>query len=119
MSQGDKPPIQVFKAGDEVWSESWRGSDEAEGPGREYTVAASPDEKFSTGWWERDEQSRPFTRPYHEVAIILAGEVELTLDDGSVLRAGPGDVIDTPKGCSGYWKNLSPVRKFWAIYEHE
>ena len=51
------------------------------------------------------------------LAIVLDGEVEITLDDGTVLRAGPGDVIDTPKGSGGHWKNLSPVRKFWAIYE--
>jgi len=51
------------------------------------------------------------------LAIVLEGEVEITLGDGTVLRAGPGDVIDTPKGSGGYWKNLSPVRTFWAIYE--
>ena len=119
MSNDTKPPIRVFTPGDEVWSESWHGPDEQEAPGRDFTAAESPDQKFSAGWWERDEQSRHFVRAYHEVAIVLEGEVELTLDDGTVLRAGPGDVIDTPKGSGGYWKNLSPVRKFWAIYEED
>ena len=58
-------------------------------------------------------------RAFREVAIILEGEVEITLDDGTVLHVGPGDIIDTPKGSAGYWNNLSPVRKFWAIYEHD
>jgi uncharacterized cupin superfamily protein len=109
----------VIAPGDAVWEEAFHGPDETEAPGREATVAVSPDEKFSTGWWERDDQSRPFVRAFHEVAIILEGEVEITLDDGTVLHAGPGDILDTPKGCSGHWKNLSPVRKFWAIYEHD
>jgi uncharacterized cupin superfamily protein len=119
MSNDAKPPIRVFTPGDEVWNESWHGPDEKEAPGHDFTAAESPDQKFSAGWWERDDQRRPFVRDYHEVAIILEGEVELTLDDGTVLRAGPGDVIDTPKGSSGYWKNVGPVRKFWAIYEHD
>jgi uncharacterized cupin superfamily protein len=119
MSNDSKPPIRVFKPGHETWSEAWHGRDEKEAPGRESTVAESPDAKFSAGWWERDDQSRHFTRAYHEVAIILEGEVELTLGDGTVLRAGPGDIVDTPKGSSGYWQNLGPVRKFWAIYEHD
>jgi uncharacterized cupin superfamily protein len=58
-------------------------------------------------------------RPCHEVVIIPEGEVEVTLDDGTVLHAGPGDVIDTPRGSGGYWKNLTPVQTSWAIYEHD
>ena len=46
-------------------------------------------------------------RGYREVAIVLEGEVEITLEDGRMLRAGPGDVIDTPKGSSGCWKDLN------------
>jgi len=118
MNASEKPPIRVVTAADAVWSEAFHGPQEAAAPGREFTAALSPDEKFSAGWWERDEQRRPFVRAFHEVAIILEGEVEITLDDGASLRAGPGDIIDAPKGSGGYWKNLSPVRKFWAIYEH-
>ena len=119
MSASETPTVRVVTAADAVWSEAFHGPEEVEASGRESTAAASPDEKFSAGWWERDEQSRPFVRAFHEVAIILKGEVEITLDDGTVLHAGPGDVLDTPKGSAGYWKNLSPVRKFWAIYEHD
>lgn len=119
MRDSENLPIRVVTAADTVWDEAFHGPDEAEAPGREFTAAVSPDEKFSAGWWERDEQRRPFVRAFHEVAIILAGEVEITLDDGTVLHACPGDIIDTPKGSGGYWRNLSPVRKFWAIYEHD
>ena len=48
---------------------------------------------------------------------IIAGEVEVTIEDGTVIHAGPGDIMVTPKGSKGYWKNLSPVRKFWAVFE--
>jgi hypothetical protein len=56
-------------------------------------------------------------RGYREVAIVLEGEVEITLEDGWMLRAGPGDVIDTPKGSSGYWKDLNVSRgcgRWWS-----
>jgi uncharacterized cupin superfamily protein len=66
--------------------------------------------------WERGAQdtAEDFVREYHETAYILEGEVEI-VTDGGVVRAGPGDVLVTPKGSGGTWRNLSPVRKFWAI----
>ena len=109
------PAVSVVAKGDVVWSEAFRGPDEAEAPGGEFTafVAGS----FSTGFWQRDEQVRRFERPYHEIAYIIEGEVEVTMDDGQMVHAGPGDILITPKGSSGHWRNLSPVKKFWAIFE--
>jgi ethanolamine utilization protein EutQ (cupin superfamily) len=46
------------------------------------------------------------------VAIALEGEVETTLEDGRVLRVGPGYVIDTPKGSSDYRKDLTVSRGY-------
>jgi uncharacterized cupin superfamily protein len=80
-------------------------------------AARSVDEKFSFGLWRRDRQSRYFERPYHEIAYIIEGQVEITDDDGELLIAGPGDILVTPQGSKGYWKNLSPVKKVWGIYE--
>jgi uncharacterized cupin superfamily protein len=65
----------------------------------------------------RDVQRRYFERPYHEVAYIIEGKVEVTEDDGTVIVAGPGDILVTPLGSKGFWKNLSPVKKVWGIYE--
>jgi hypothetical protein len=31
--------------------------------------------------------------------------------------AGAGDIVVTPQGSIGNWKNLTPVKKVWAIYE--
>ena len=77
----------------------------------------SVDDKFSFGLWRRDVQRRHFERPYHEVAYIIEGQVEVTDDEGDVHVAGPGDILITPKGSKGYWKNLTPVKKVWGIYE--
>jgi uncharacterized cupin superfamily protein len=107
--------IRVIKPGDVVWSEASRSPEETDPPGSEFTAfEAGP---FSTGFWRRDVQRRPFERPYHEIAYIIEGEVEVTCDDGQVLKAGPGDILITPKGSKGQWRNLSPVKKFWAIFE--
>lgn len=107
--------ISIVRSGEAVWEESARSPEETDPPGRECTAFEVAG--FSAGLWERDLQRRPFVRTHHEVALIVEGEVEVTLDDGRVLRAGPGDVLVTPKGSKGYWKSLSPVRKFWAILE--
>jgi hypothetical protein len=55
--------------------------------------------------------------PYHEIALILEGEVEVTAEDGTVHGAGPGDVLITPNGTKATWKALSPVRKLWVVYK--
>jgi len=99
------------------WEEAMAGADEIDPPGQEFTAATSDDDKFSFGLWRRETQNRRFERPYHEIAFILEGEVEITDDDGSVHVAGAGDIVVTPQGSIGYWKNLTPVKKVWAIYE--
>lgn len=117
MTSDTTPQVRVIRLADVRWSEAARNPEETDPPGGEFTAAASPDQKFSVGYWQRDVQRRHFVRPYHEVALILEGEVEVELEDGTVLRAGPGDILDTPKGSSGFWRSLSPARKLWAIYE--
>lgn len=109
--------IRVIRADEMSWEEAMTGPEETDPPGEECSAAVSMDDKFSFGLWRRDVQQRHFERPYHEVAYIVEGEVEVTDDDGNVLVAGPGDVLITPKGSKGYWKNLSPVKKVWGIYE--
>ena len=109
--------IRVIKADEVIWEEALASSEETDPPGEEFTAAMSADDKFSFGLWRRDVQQRHFERPYHEVAYIIEGEVEITDDDGEVHVAGPGDILITPKGSKGHWKNLTPVKKVWGIYE--
>jgi uncharacterized cupin superfamily protein len=109
--------IRVIKPDEVTWDEAMVNPGEQDLPGKELTAAMSADDKFSFGLWKRDVQRRHFERPYHEVAYIIEGEVEITDAEGDVHVAGPGDIIITPKGSVGEWKNLSPVRKVWGIYE--
>jgi uncharacterized protein len=119
MSEAPSPKIRVIRPKDVIWEEAMRPSHDLEPPGKEFTAAHSVDDKFSFGLWQRDQQSRHFERTYHEVAYIIEGQVEVTDQDGEVLVAGPGDILVTPQGCQGYWKNLSPVKKVWGIYEEQ
>jgi uncharacterized cupin superfamily protein len=115
MEKSEK--IRVIKPTDIAWEEAETYPEETDPPGDQFTAAESVDERFSCGLWQRDVQRRYFERPYHEVAFIIEGEVEVTDNDGNLVVAGPGDILITPKGSKGYWKNLSPVKKFWAIYD--
>ena len=112
-----EPKIRVIKPRDVEWQEAMRYPDEVDPPGQEFTAAHSLDDKFSFGLWQRDTQQRHFERPYNEIAFILEGEVEIIENDGGRLVAGPGDILVTPKGSKGFWRNLTPVKKIWAIYE--
>jgi uncharacterized cupin superfamily protein len=109
--------IRVIKPEEVIWEEAMRYPEETDLPGQEFTAAMSVDDKFSFGFWRRDVQRRHFERPYHEIAYIIEGEVEITDDDGDVHVAGTGDIVITPMGSKGFWKNLTPVKKVWGIYE--
>ncbi|HXF71791.1 MAG TPA: cupin domain-containing protein [Actinomycetota bacterium] len=117
MGEHHEMKVRVVKADA---AHDWQGIPIAPGetgpPGEEVVLFRSMDGRFSAGLWRRDPQEGPMAPPYHEIAILLEGEVELTLDDGTVLRAGPGDVIVAPEGAKATWRSLSPVRKFWAVY---
>ncbi len=117
MSEKRSTKIRVIKPEDVIWEEAMHKPEETEAPGKEFTAARSVDDKFSFGLWQRDAQSRHFERQYHEIAYIIEGQVEITDDDGERLVAGPGDILITPQGSKGYWKNLTPVKKVWGIYE--
>ena len=54
-------------------------------------------------------------RPYHEVAVILAGDADVVADDGTVHTLGPGDVLVTPKGSAGTWRIRETIVKSFTI----
>jgi len=109
--------IRIIKSDEVVWEEAMPTSGDTDPPGEECVCAASVDDRFSFGLWRRDAQHRRFERPYHEIAYIIGGEVEIVDDDGNRHVAGPGDILVTPKGSVGSWKNLTPVKKVWGIYD--
>jgi uncharacterized cupin superfamily protein len=115
------PTIRIVKAADQdglAWQEIPVEPGDPNEPGSEVVTFRSGDGAFSFGLWRRVPETGPMEPPYHEIAVLIEGEVELIEADGTVHRAGPGDVIVTPKGSKATWKALSPVKKFWAVY-HE
>lgn len=114
------PAIRVIRASEQdalTWEEIPTEPGDPNAPGEEVVSFRSGDGSFSFGLWRRVPETGPMEPPYHEIAVLIEGEVELIEEDGTVHRAGPGDMIVTPKGSTATWKALSPVRKFWAIYK--
>jgi uncharacterized cupin superfamily protein len=113
--------VRVVKAADHpslAWGEVPRPEGDEAPPGEEVAAFRSADNQFVTGFWRRvPEEGRMRLDDYHEVALILEGEVEVIEDDGTVHRIGPGDLLITPRGTQATWRSLSPVKKLWAIYK--
>ena len=112
------PGIRVVKRGQDLdWQVIPTEPTDPNPPGEEVVSFRSGDERFSFGQWKRAPETGPMDLPYHEIAVIIEGEVEILEEDGTVHRVGPGDVLITPKGSRATWRALSPVKKFWAIYK--
>lgn len=112
------PAIRLTKADAEpVWNQVPRPEGDDTPPGEDVLLFSSADERFTAGLWRRPVREGAMTRPYHEVSIIIEGIAEVVEPDGTVHCAEPGDVLVTPRGCSGTWRCVTPVKKFWAICE--
>ena len=61
------------------------------------------------GGWPVDD------RPDTEVAVILAGRARITNDDGSSVEVAQGDVVVLPRGWTGRWDVIEPVRKAYVL----
>lgn len=119
MSETYDPTIRAVSPNDELdWQAVPTEPGDPNPPGQETVVFRSGDGRFSFGLWRRVPETGPMEPPYHEIAVIIEGDVEVTEADGTVHRVGPGDVLVTPKGTRATWRALSPVKKFWAVY-HE
>jgi uncharacterized cupin superfamily protein len=110
-------PVRVIRSDEQRWDEVPRPAGDTAPPGEEFVAFRSGDAAFSTGMWRRVPDEGPMGPPYHEIAFIVEGEVDVTDENGTVHRAGPGDILVTPNGTKAVWKALSPVKKFWAVYK--
>ncbi len=114
----DEPSIRVIRAGEDLpWQQIPTAPEDPVPPGEEVISFRSADERFSFGLWRRAPETGPMELAYHEIAVIIEGEVEIRERDGTVHRVGPGDVLITPKGSRATWTARSPVKKFWAVYK--
>ncbi len=115
---GEQRGIRVIEGGADLdWEEVPRPEGDTNPPGEEVVLFRSGDRRFSAGLWRRVPEQGDMEPPYHEIAFIIEGEVEITEPDGTVHRVGPGDVLITPRGSKAVWKSLSPVKKLWAVYK--
>ncbi len=116
MSEDDR--IRVIRASDHEtlpWEQIPTEAGDPTPPGEEVVSFRAGDGRFAFGLWRRDPETGPMEPPYHEIAVIIEGKVEILEEDGTVHRAGPGDVLITPKGSRSTWRAITPVKKFWAI----
>src|SRR4051794_6182146 len=112
-------PVRVIRSDDAAWEEVPRPDGDTAPPGEEFVAFRSADGAFSAGMGRRVPEGGPREPPYHEIAFIVEGEVEVTDEDGNTHRAGPGDILITPNGTKAVWRALTPVKKFWAVYKRD
>jgi len=109
MSTDVSTEVRVVKPSDVAWSEAYRGPEEREPPGVQFTAFEAG--AFSTGFWQRDEQARPSSAPTRD-RLHHPGRGRGNDEDGRVVHAGPGDIMITPRE-QGVLEEPIPVRKFW------
>jgi uncharacterized cupin superfamily protein len=108
--------ITVVRDGERPWQALVDPPGERGTGGAEADMFATLDGAFTTGFWKREPDTWSFTRPYDEVALILAGAAEIETEDGHRHTVGAGDVLVTPKGTSGTWHITETIVKFYAIF---
>lgn len=55
--------------------------------------------------------------PADEFMLFVEGQVEITDEQGRGKTYGPGDMIMMPRGFSGTWRQLGPIRKISVTYD--
>lgn len=78
----------------------------------------SPDEKFLTMIWENrcSLETKLPNYPVDECFTVIAGNVEIEMEDGSSTQLGPGDTGVIEKGSSCIWRQKGALRKFATMY---
>lgn len=103
-------------------------SPEASAPLPERVVEGAPEfitrnhytdstERFFSGEWSATVGAwRVVYEPHEEeFCVLLEGHAQLLSDSGELVELRAGDSFVIPGGYSGVWRNLSPVRKHYAI----
>jgi uncharacterized cupin superfamily protein len=84
----------------------------------ERTDYVSTDERFYVGYSQYSKMTLELRDwPGDEFMYLIEGTVEITSADGACRTYGPGDMWVMPKGFTGTWKQLGPIRKINIIYD--
>jgi hypothetical protein len=85
-------------------------------PGEETILFRSADGKMSCGFWRRVAERGHLAPPFDEIMQILDGEVDIHQGDDTE-RVGPGDILVAPNGADAIWDAVTPVFKFWSVFQ--
>lgn len=87
---------------------------------RDYQAWVNSDGSIETGIWECDAGVFHSRFEHHgELILILAGEMVCTPDGGEPFTLAEGDACTFPRGWSGEWNVLRPIRKLYAVWTNE
>ncbi len=80
----------------------------------------SSDGAFHVGYSQYDTMTLEIDDwPWDELMFLIEGQVEITDLGGVTKTYGPGDMLVMPRGFSGTWKQLGPIKKISASYGTE
>lgn len=73
--------------------------------------------QFFSGIWESTPGKWPVSYTESEFCAILEGSAVLTDADGNTQDFKAGDAFVIPSGFSGFWETVTPLKKWYAIFE--
>lgn len=73
--------------------------------------------QFFSGIWEATPGKWPVSYAEEEFCGILEGKVVLTNAEGIAETFAKGDAFIIPKGFTGTWETIEPVKKWYVIFE--
>ncbi len=101
-------------------SPRWRvtGSERPQTADRDDFLSA--DGAFHVGYSQYDTMTLEIDDwPWDELMFLIEGQVEITDRAGVTKTYGPGEIFLMPRGFSGTWKQLGPIKKIAASYGPE
>ena len=89
-------------------------------PTRDHRSWINSDGSIETGIWECDAGTfRSRFADYGEMIYIVQGEMVCISDDGTSFTLKEGDSCTFPRGWSGEWNVLRPIRKLYTVWTNE
>jgi uncharacterized cupin superfamily protein len=104
-------------AGEAVWEPIPADKILAGAPETRLWVQYEGPDGLAAGEWEASPGKWRIAYTEWEWVVVLAGHCIITGDDGTVIKAGPGDAFVIEPGFVGTWEVTETMRKRWVIKE--
>lgn len=69
----------------------------------------------TVGRYRSHQRVGPWTAPSREAKIVLAGTVQVEINDGPTLELKAGDILSLPKGSTSTWSVSDDYQEFWIL----